>query len=1156
MCKTKKVYAFLLIVTLISQFFPVFATEIDNGDVKNPEYHVVWECDFEEKKPDTENGTGYERYDEEHGRSLRMTSAGGGSSMKKVFDQKYTTGVLYVGYDLLKTGQQGRCRDQFLSEPDGTWGGRTAFIGSYWQGNSPGITCMPFANSARDTSARAAMFTPQTNVWHHLDLWIDLDNGQATYYFNGELLGDQPKDKDYGVDGIAAYEYLIEAERYGLTDLYLDNYKIYHFDSMGKPVNLESAMAVPAYLEAPVKLDITTDVLGNNFFDRENEISVQAKSLTGKDELGILNIMVTDDLGQTAMDWNEEITIVAREKNIYAAKCIMNRYGAYAVKTTFTQNGVVVSSDTTWVNRIKKAEKQNPEVGYSAHKNWGYGIQEDYRSKELFKNVGFTWERGPVDWIDTALKDGTFVVPARCLTALNHGREVGIRPLILLAGVGTLRPDLSEGEVPVSDWSRENFRKYVSFLAEANKDTHPIYEVFNETLHPNHEEYVLAQKVAYETIKSIDPQAIVLCGATPRVPLDWIEPILQAGAGKYFDGFSAHPYTSDNLPEDGNKWGTAHAQIDGLIELLDKYGLSDKEVYITELSYSSADGVATHQEQADFGLRQFIMMEDRMVNYIWYNDIEKGINDGFEQSYGMLLNADSPEIPYHAKPVILAWGAYNSLLTNATRLGRYDIGKQDEYVYRFVTEENRDVAVLWNRQAHGATHAIGLEIDTPSLELRDFNGNPTTIYPHNGVFNVEIGSSPIYLIGDFEEMKRCEPYFATKKNQEEIVAGEQLVIRYDNHDNLLVEAEFPDGYTMVSSENNEMVIDTSFEKVENAAVVLLVKNHEGKIVATNKVELSYVDPVTVATQVLAYNTLRYQASIAFTNQRASDISVSLTVMSPESLKGTYKINTISGKDTRAIKLNIPVKDGDNGRLELEGIATITNSMGTEQMPISIDKKYASIKWTDKKPVIDGILSPGEWETYLPMWINREDMANNMLWEGEKDCSAKVYLMSDEEYFYLAAEVTDDVYYDKDTADRVWANDSIQFAIATSTVAGSGSCELGLGISNGEVVLRRYIAQGINDGLGDLNVYRDDTEYDVKRYENEKKSIYEIKIPWEELYGGKVDMRKMKKIYFSILVNDNDDEALGRGWLEFCGGIGSSKSVQMFMDLPIYKPKAK
>ena len=173
------------------------------------------------------------------------------------------------------------------------------------------------------------------------------------------------------------------------------------------------------------------------------------------------------------------------------------------------------------------------------------------------------------------------------------------------------------------------------------------------------------------------------------------------------------------------------------------------------------------------------------------------------------------------------------------------------------------------------------------------------------------------------------------------------------------------------------------------------------------------------------------------------------------------------------------------------------------------------------------------------------------WKGTDDLSGSIYCMWDDDYFYIGAEVTDDVLGDSDEENRVWACDSIQFAFAEDDKSARGRTEYGIGLIDGKSVVDRYAyipvdtdITGISD---DMNL--EGIEAEVTRSGN--KTYYEAKFPWKQIYGHDVNTSLKKFVRFSVLINDNDG-AGRRGWLEYCPGIGYTKDASLFVEFPILK----
>ena len=110
----------------------------------------------------------------------------------------------------------------------------------------------------------------------------------------------------------------------------------------------------------------------------------------------------------------------------------------------------------------------------------------------------------------------------------------------------------------------EAFGSHLHAYVAALKDEVTYFEIFNEpnlwrmpsgpnagkrTMFPA--KYLEFQKVAYQTIKAIDPKLRVVCNALNNVDFDWINDWMKGGAGRYMDIFSFHPYSVTDFYDQG-----------------------------------------------------------------------------------------------------------------------------------------------------------------------------------------------------------------------------------------------------------------------------------------------------------------------------------------------------------------------------------------------------------------------------------------------------------------------------------------------------------------------------------------------------------------------------------------------------------------------------
>ena len=149
---------------------------------------------------------------------------------------------------------------------------------------------------------------------------------------------------------------------------------------------------------------------------------------------------------------------------------------------------------------------------------------------------------------------------------------------------------------------------------------------------------------------------------------------------------------------------------------------------------------------------------------------------------------------------------------------------------------------------------------------------------------------------------------------------------------------------------------------------------------------------------------------------------------------------------------------------------------------------------------------------------------------------------------------DDINYDKDSAARIWANDSVQIAFTNERTSSGGRTEFALGITDARTALGCYATLVKKENI---NEFSEDTEYVVVRDDVKKVTTYEAKIPWSEIYESADFAKGRKSHYISVLVNDNDgpgvnNQGNGRGWLEYCDGIGVAKNAAAFIEIPVIK----
>ncbi len=200
------------------------------------------------------------------------------------------------------------------------------------------------------------------------------------------------------------------------------------------------------------------------------------------------------------------------------------------------------------------------------------------RTFEAAKKAGLEWIRTDFLWREIEVKRGEW----------DFTRYDALVDDAVKAGINIL---------PILDydtaWSRPAWKhldmwgEFVRRMVTRYKDRLRIWEVWNEQNssfmwrdHADAGNYTILLKYTYNLIKDIDSSLTVLFGGTAGVPVDFIEGVLKAGGGAYFDAMNIHPYTRPQPPE-----GVLDAHYENLKSLMYRYGQDEKPIWVTEIGW-------------------------------------------------------------------------------------------------------------------------------------------------------------------------------------------------------------------------------------------------------------------------------------------------------------------------------------------------------------------------------------------------------------------------------------------------------------------------------------------------------------------------------------------------------------------------------------------
>lgn len=244
------------------------------------------------------------------------------------------------------------------------------------------------------------------------------------------------------------------------------------------------------------------------------------------------------------------------------------------------------------------------------------------------------------------------------------------------------------------------------------------------------------------------------------------------------------------------------------------------------------------------------------------------------------------------------------------------------------------------------------------------------------------------------------------------------------------------------------------------------------------------------------------------------------------------IGEIQSKSSGDIKIEF-TKMGDNP----ENIYPIKIILTTaDEAKCEYETTLNELIATYGTPKIDGDLS--DWKNAKPIYLNDSSQAVGLIPYMDWNLSAEIKTMWDEENFYFAATVTDNVYFQPHTGSLVWEGDNFQLGFYTDVLknekkegfVSDKTKSFLYGISktkNGTEAWRWVGGEPAESEIKDIKISFSNPSKD--------KYIYEAAIPKSRLPG--INYQDGSCFMFSFILNDNDGGGR-RGWLEWTTGIGT------------------
>lgn len=687
-----------------------------------------------------------------------------------------------------------------------------------------------------------------------------------------------------------------------------------------------------------------------------------------------------------------------------------------------------------------------------------------------------------------------------------------------------------------------------------------------------------SMKSYYATLKARDKRA-VLCdpvlGGTIDTSLNWFDNLYKAGNGVEtklnFDVVDVHLYPKagdeqiDGIPVSAPEIVTK--KVEKVRKVMEKYGDGDKPIISTESGFQTSNVpgyqvVCDYETQRDYLVRMYIMLISEGVKEVWwYNYHDDGLDlNNYENNWGLIDFFEVPKPSYY--------GYYNMYqqLRNTEYVGSVQGMTLPYYGFDFYDEtKNKDISVVW--AADNQTKILQFETlsgEDEEIEIIGSDGSFSVVNTKNQTATTTIGKAPVYIYSKSGiKADSVDSAFTVSSVSEDTIRGKNVTFKLtrqklgEGKSGTISAVGLPQGWSIVSDTSFDStqkdkaieihVPETTDEKVYNFTLNMIL---DGGMVTPINLTVNVKQSVEahIVPEVVKFGEWdKWKLAVSCTNIVDVPVSGKLSVAGMEGIE----------IDSSEVKEFDNIRPGETRKLYFD-ITKLPDSVGAKCSFIlevagkrkTIDRKinFSACVNDGITPVTDGIISPGEWDNCQ---VITNDSTTFSTWQGESDLGFKVYRKWDNDNFYMAVDVTDDVQYQPYTGSTVWQADSIQFAIDPERKDGVGNksidyFEIGLsGNDKNELQTWAWYA--------DLSIKKERPvgyKSGAFRRTDDGHTIYEIAIPWS-YFKENGTVAENDCIGFSIAVNDNDGTGR-KGWLMYMRGITDNKDANSFEDMVLVK----
>ncbi len=1183
MRKLSKILAIVLVFTMLLPA-GVFAND-GESEVK---YDYILDCDFSDydgsDDPPVSSLTGetyfsLEETDPYYNYCLAINTTKNCAFEYKLKGDALTDGAYMLSFDVEKTKTGGLTYIRMYNSAYYETGGTANMFETLAIKNG----AITFYKNTKGWSLASDSMEHEASKWYNIRIIIDFNGKKAYYYVDNELLGSSATATAF--TELTGFSFRTEsADPEQVTKF--DNIKLLKLDYK-TVLNLSNeGVVLPEATKEILLTEIKSAHTGHIFTSPDVELNVNFRSKIEEQMECSIKYEVLSSRGYVV--WSDEETKDFKPGGQYTAT-VKPQLTACDIYTLRVSHAPLGGTDYSKYERqfsivnTPSPTYKNDRYGVTSHITKG-GRTDAALGTEVYNNLGMAYLRENFSWNSFETQKGVYAraYPEKQDIIMSWVKNYNGRLLVCVGPTNNAHGATSQ--VPRTPEQLEAFEEAVYRLATTFKEIEGSvdFEMGNELNGVSYdvmsyEAYAKAMTAFYNGVKRAIPDAKVVAGATSRNDHGWLEQILLAGAK--CDAISIHPYQGSGTPET-TMWAKTLANTR---EMLKNIGMEHIEIWSTEANTTSSTQWNTELQQGFNLVRHFANVEaynclDKFLFYqIQTNDVGK--ESETEPFFG-IIRGWAVENAYGAKPAYVMNTNYFAQTENAVY---EDIMDTDgEYILKYKRPDGANVFMMY---ADRTNRAVSLDLGSDSGILYDCYGTKVAdLKSISGKYTFILNDTPYYFVTNATRFEKCQGeievpdalveltkdstgYFeleTTKEFEYTITTHEDCIeaAAEKSGNNISVSAkvlQIPEKYDFEARRHNY----GTHEKRDYVTVELTSNGNTYAYLplAVNYVEWS-VDGIMSFRPYSDTNKERWKGVVEITNNTDKPISGTLALESPEEIVKNIKpvrVENLNPGESYTMNFNIPpalITSNHVYKASFTSDAEEKIDIYMRDIPRSFHYKSPSgsarpriLQKANEETVVDGVINEAEWKDYKLANFDKSkvtyggttivldglgdkdgDVEVDTTTQVKNDFAGDIYAKWDSEYLYYAYVISDDEHRQNRAPVRFFNEDCISiYCDHSSTQRHDTRLDMALSSLYNEAVMYTNwtpMYENFYNGVHTLAGNSEEYGPQVKIVRNGVQTIYEGRIPWQNLYDGESKtVEKYTNAYLTFMVTDYD---LGRG----------------------------